>query len=132
MLCLLYDLYRLLTINVLYTLHNSWWYFLCGWYLLLLVSEEDTPRDQAEVENIPERIKAHGDILQKVENRQFSFNELEKFTNRFERLIGQGGFGPVYFGRLEDNAEVAVKIRSESSSHGITEFFAEVLNSLRI
>lgn len=102
-------------------------------FLLLLVSEEDIPRDQAEVENIPDRIKAHGDILHKVENRQFSFNELEKFTNRFERFIGQGGFGPVYFGRLEDNTEVAVKIRSESSSHGITEFFAEVLiNSLRI
>uniref|UniRef100_A0A0E0B1U9 Protein kinase domain-containing protein n=1 Tax=Oryza glumipatula TaxID=40148 RepID=A0A0E0B1U9_9ORYZ len=96
------------------------------------VSEEDIPRDQAEVENIPDRIKAHGDILHKVENRQFSFNELEKFTNRFERFIGQGGFGPVYFGRLEDNTEVAVKIRSESSSHGITEFFAEVQSLTKV
>ncbi|XP_052168297.1 receptor-like protein kinase At3g21340 [Oryza glaberrima] len=95
-------------------------------------SEEDIPRDQAEVENIPDRIKAHGDILHKVENRQFSFNELEKFTNRFERFIGQGGFGPVYFGRLEDNTEVAVKIRSESSSHGITEFFAEVQSLTKV
>uniref|UniRef100_A0A0D3H5Q9 Protein kinase domain-containing protein n=1 Tax=Oryza barthii TaxID=65489 RepID=A0A0D3H5Q9_9ORYZ len=101
-------------------------------FLLLLVSEEDIPRDQAEVENIPDRIKAHGDILHKVENRQFSFNELEKFTNRFERFIGQGGFGPVYFGRLEDNTEVAVKIRSESSSHGITEFFAEVQSLTKV
>uniref|UniRef100_A0A0E0M078 Protein kinase domain-containing protein n=1 Tax=Oryza punctata TaxID=4537 RepID=A0A0E0M078_ORYPU len=76
--------------------------------------------------------EAHGDVLHKVENRQFTFNELEKFTNRFERLIGQGGFGPVYFGRLEDNAEVAVKMRSESSSHGTTEFFAEVQSLTKV
>uniref|UniRef100_J3MWS0 non-specific serine/threonine protein kinase n=1 Tax=Oryza brachyantha TaxID=4533 RepID=J3MWS0_ORYBR len=86
-----------------------------------------------ELENIPaERSKSRGDVLQKVENRQFSFNELEKFTNKFERLIGQGGFGPVYYGRLEDNIEVAVKMHSESSSHGIDEFFTEVQNLTKV
>ncbi|XP_015696314.1 receptor-like protein kinase At3g21340 [Oryza brachyantha] len=93
----------------------------------------DPPRDHPELENIPaERSKSRGDVLQKVENRQFSFNELEKFTNKFERLIGQGGFGPVYYGRLEDNIEVAVKMHSESSSHGIDEFFTEVQNLTKV
>jgi hypothetical protein len=32
----------------------------------------------------------------------------------------------VYYGRLEDDTEVAVKMRSESSSHGTDEFIAEV------
>jgi len=32
----------------------------------------------------------------------------------------------VYYGRLEDDSEVAVKMRSESSTHGLDEFLAEV------
>ncbi|KAM0854095.1 hypothetical protein ACQ4PT_050656 [Festuca glaucescens] len=39
------------------------------------------------------------------------------------------GFGLVYYGRLEDDTKVAIKMRSESSSHGLDEFLAEV-NSL--
>ncbi|KAK1630301.1 hypothetical protein QYE76_004616 [Lolium multiflorum] len=72
---------------------------------------------------------SHGDHMQNSENRQFTYKELEKFTNKFERSIGQGGFGLVYYGRLEDDTEVAVKMRSETSSHGLDEFLAEV-NSL--
>jgi hypothetical protein len=36
----------------------------------------------------------------------------------------------VYYGRLEDDSEVAVKMRSESSSHGLDEFLAEVFSPL--
>jgi hypothetical protein len=53
---------------------------------------------------------------------------MEKFTDNFNQSIGQGGFGVVYFGNLEDGTEVAVKMRSESSSHGLDEFLAEVPN----
>ncbi|XP_044392125.1 probable LRR receptor-like serine/threonine-protein kinase At1g51810 [Triticum aestivum] len=70
--------------------------------------------------------RSQGDHLQNTENRRFTYMELQKFTNKFERFIGQGGFGLVYYGRLEDNSEVAVKMRSESSSHGLDEFLAEV------
>jgi hypothetical protein len=66
-------------------------------------------------------IQSHGDNLKKTENRRFTYKELEKF-------IGQGGFGSVYYGHLEDNTEVAVKMRSESSSRGLDEFLAEVPN----
>lgn len=98
-------------------------------------STENPPREpelENALENAPETRQNHVDVLQIVENRQFTYNELEKITNKFERLIGQGGFGPVYYGRLEDNTEIAVKMRSELSSHGLDEFFAEVMNSLRI
>jgi predicted Ser/Thr protein kinase len=71
--------------------------------------------------------ESQGDYLQNPENRQFIYKELEKFTNNFKHFIGQGGFGPVYYGRLENGKEVAVKMRSESSSHGLDEFLAEVL-----
>jgi hypothetical protein len=40
--------------------------------------------------------------------------------------IGEGGFGFVYAGRLENGVSVAVKMRSEESLQGNTEFLAEV------
>uniref|UniRef100_A0A0E0B1Y3 Protein kinase domain-containing protein n=1 Tax=Oryza glumipatula TaxID=40148 RepID=A0A0E0B1Y3_9ORYZ len=76
--------------------------------------------------NAPVSEKYHWDHLEKNENRQFTYEELEKFTNNFQRLIGQGGFGCVYHGCLEDHTEVAVKIHFENSRHGFSEFLAEV------
>ncbi|TVU09250.1 hypothetical protein EJB05_42705, partial [Eragrostis curvula] len=89
------------------------------------VSTHDPTRDP-QVENATGSRKSHVDYLSKNENRRFTYKELEMFTNNFKRLIGQGGFGPVYYGRLEDNTEVAIKMRSESSSHGLDQFLAEV------
>ena len=80
-----------------------------------------------QVESAPMSRKGQGDHLQDSENRRFTYKELEYITNNFERLIGQGGFGLVYYGRLEDGTMVAAKMRSESSSHGLDEFLAEVL-----
>nr|BAD28487.1 leucine-rich repeat protein kinase-like [Oryza sativa Japonica Group]BAD28565.1 leucine-rich repeat protein kinase-like [Oryza sativa Japonica Group] len=89
----------------------------------------DDPTREPEHESASASINNHGDVLQKVESRQFTYKELEKLTNHFEQFIGQGGFGSVYYGCLEDGTEIAVKMRSDSSSHGLDEFFAEVLNS---
>ncbi|XP_015696316.1 probable LRR receptor-like serine/threonine-protein kinase At1g05700 [Oryza brachyantha] len=75
---------------------------------------------------------SHWDHLERPENRRFTYEELEKFTGNFKHLIGHGGFGNVYYGRLEDNTEVAVKMRSESSSHGLDEFLAEVQNLTKV
>ena len=47
-------------------------------------------------------------------------------TNNFQRVIGQGGFGKVYDGFLENGTQVAVKLLSESSNQGLQEFLAEV------
>ncbi|CAM0913920.1 unnamed protein product [Alopecurus aequalis] len=91
-------------------------------------SKMDPPR-VPESHNAIVSIKSNGGQLQNADSRRFTYTELEKFTNKFERSIGQGGFGFVYYGRLEDNTEVAVKMRSESSLHGLDEFLAEV-NSL--
>jgi len=76
----------------------------------------------------PQTDSQHAIPTASAENRQFRYKELEKITNNFKQFIGQGGFGLVYYGRLEDATEVAVKMRSESSSHGLDEFLAEVPN----
>ncbi|OQU89354.1 hypothetical protein SORBI_3002G178101 [Sorghum bicolor] len=77
-------------------------------------------------------IQSHGDNLKKTENRRFTYKELAKFTNNFKKFIGRGGFGSVYYGHLEDNTEVAVKMRSESSSCGLDEFLAEVQSLTKV
>jgi serine/threonine protein kinase len=48
-------------------------------------------------------------------------------TNKFERVIGEGGFGIVYHGHLNDTEQVAVKLLSHSSTQGYKQFKAEVL-----
>jgi hypothetical protein len=61
-----------------------------------------------------------------LENRRFTYKELEMITNNFQRVLGRGGFGKVYDGFLEDGTQVAVKLRSQSSTQGVKEFLSEV------
>ncbi|GER28676.1 leucine-rich repeat protein kinase family protein [Striga asiatica] len=56
----------------------------------------------------------------------FSLSEIEAATNNFERKIGSGGFGVVYYGRLKDGKEIAVKILTNDSFQGKREFSNEV------
>ena len=64
--------------------------------------------------------------LRRLESRRFTYKELEMITNNFQQVLGQGGFGYVYHGLLEDGTQVAVKLRSHSSNQGAKEFLAEV------
>nr|XP_043629806.1 cold-responsive protein kinase 1-like [Erigeron canadensis] len=59
----------------------------------------------------------------------FSFQALKKATKNFHdsNLLGKGGFGPVYMGKLEDGQLVAVKkLALDKSQQGEAEFLAEV------
>ncbi|XP_022714523.1 probable LRR receptor-like protein kinase At1g51890 [Durio zibethinus] len=60
-----------------------------------------------------------------LKNRDFTYSDVQRITNKFERVIGKGGFGTVYHGCLGDT-EVAVKMLSESSSQGYKQFEPEV------
>ncbi|XVF18248.1 hypothetical protein REPUB_Repub11eG0004900 [Reevesia pubescens] len=59
----------------------------------------------------------------------FNFEELASATNNFHftKKLGQGGFGPVYKGTLEDGKEIAVKRLSKASGQGLEEFMNEVV-----
>lgn len=56
----------------------------------------------------------------------FSFSEIKNSTNNFERSIGSGGFGVVYYGKLKDGKEIAVKVLNSNSYQGKREFSNEV------
>ncbi|KAG6556926.1 hypothetical protein Mapa_001341 [Marchantia paleacea] len=58
--------------------------------------------------------------------QSFSMKEIKAITNNFKTLIGKGGFGPVYYGKLPDGKEVAVKVRATDSKQGADEFLNEV------
>ncbi|MFS7960461.1 putative protein kinase RLK-Pelle-DLSV family [Helianthus anomalus] len=59
-----------------------------------------------------------------------SLYKVAKATSNFSvsNKIGEGGFGPVYKGVLEDGREVAVKRLSDTSQQGIEEFKNELIS----
>ncbi|CAJ2638955.1 unnamed protein product [Trifolium pratense] len=59
----------------------------------------------------------------------FGFSTISNATNHFSdsNKLGQGGFGPVYKGILDDGLEIAVKRLSETSAHGEEQFKNEVM-----
>lgn len=54
-----------------------------------------------------------------------TLSELEEATQNFSKKIGKGSFGSVYYGKMKDGKEVAVKIMADLSSQG--QFVTEVL-----
>ncbi|XP_028791523.1 cysteine-rich receptor-like protein kinase 19 [Neltuma alba] len=69
------------------------------------------------------------DEIMTVESLQMDFETIRAATNDFSEAnkLGQGGFGPVYLGRLYNGQEIAVKRLSRDSGQGEMEFKNEVL-----
>ncbi|XP_062177115.1 G-type lectin S-receptor-like serine/threonine-protein kinase At4g27290 [Alnus glutinosa] len=59
----------------------------------------------------------------------FSYESVSVATNKFSTLnkLGEGGFGPVYKGKLLRGREIAVKMLSKKSRQGIEEFKNETI-----
>ncbi|XP_020086600.1 nodulation receptor kinase-like [Ananas comosus] len=58
--------------------------------------------------------------------QQFPLQYIQNATENYKTLIGEGGFGVVYKGVLPHGQEVAVKVRSSSSTQGTREFNNEL------
>ncbi|PNX79200.1 receptor-like protein kinase, partial [Trifolium pratense] len=66
-------------------------------------------------------LKNHGHLAAK----RYTYAEIKKATNSFKNKLGQGGYGSVYKGKLQDGSLVAVKVLNESHGNG-EEFINEV------
>ncbi|GJN14997.1 hypothetical protein PR202_gb01881 [Eleusine coracana subsp. coracana] len=83
------------------------------------------PQNELPMSHVTTNDSTYEERSLQLENRRFTYRELEIITNNFQRVLGQGGFGSVYHGLLEDGTQVAVKLRSDSSNQGVKEFVAE-------
>ncbi|XP_048611500.1 probable LRR receptor-like serine/threonine-protein kinase At2g28960 [Brassica napus] len=66
------------------------------------------------------------------QTKRFTYSEVVAFTDNFERVLGEGGFGIVHHGSLNGTQPIAVKLLSQSSVQGYKEFKAEVELLLRV
>ena len=71
-------------------------------------------------------LKRHGAL----QIKRYAYSEMKKVTNCFRNKLGQGGFGSVYKGKLQDGRYVAVKILNELKDDG-EEFINEVASISR-
>ncbi|KAJ9690111.1 hypothetical protein PVL29_012654 [Vitis rotundifolia] len=77
-----------------------------------------------------EKLETHDeDEITNVESLHFDFDTIRVATNNFSdsNKLGQGGFGPVYKGKLSNGQNVAVKRLSSGSAQGELEFKNEVV-----
>lgn len=64
--------------------------------------------------------------LLQSKNQQVKYSEILVISDNLKTVIGEGGFGKVYYGALSDKTQVAIKLLSASSRQGSNEFKAEV------
>ena len=65
-------------------------------------------------------------FVRSISIETYTLEYIEIATQKYKTLIGEGGFGSVYRGTLSDGQEVAVKVRSATSTQGTREFENEV------
>ncbi|XP_060669336.1 rust resistance kinase Lr10-like isoform X2 [Ziziphus jujuba] len=77
-------------------------------------------------QNVEAFLKIHGPLP----TRRYSYLDVKKMTNSFTNKIGQGGYGSVYKGKLQNGCPVAVKVLKQSKGNG-EEFINEVATIVR-
>ncbi|XP_042980643.1 rust resistance kinase Lr10-like [Carya illinoinensis] len=77
-------------------------------------------------QNIEDFLRSFGPLA----IRRYSYSDIKKMTKFFKEKLGQGGYGGVYKGKLQDGCLVAVKVLKESRANG-EDFINEVASISR-
>ncbi|XP_033142235.1 receptor-like protein kinase At5g59670 isoform X2 [Brassica rapa] len=99
--------------------------------VLLFVLKKGKPAILQGLHLLPRTSSMNATFAEK-NRRRFTYSEVIKMTNNFQRILGKGGFGMVYHGSVNGSEQVAVKVLSQSSTQGYKEFKAEVDLLLRV
>ena len=75
--------------------------------------------------SLPPGTSTVNDTFANKKSRRFTYSEVVKMTNNFQKVVGKGGSGMVYQGTV-NGSEVAVKLLSQTSTQGYEQFKAEV------
>ncbi|KAK1439618.1 hypothetical protein QVD17_05438 [Tagetes erecta] len=104
-------------------------FFVIGLIIATWLCYARRKRNHSEPTAKGEIVNAFKSQEEDMEQPLFSFSTIANATANFspENKLGEGGFGPVYKGMLEDGQEIAVKRLSKNSSQGLDEFKNEVI-----
>ncbi|KAH9622183.1 hypothetical protein KSS87_001248 [Heliosperma pusillum] len=99
---------------------------ICLIILLIIVfrrrySSKDRVDQRERRINVETFLRGHGSSCPK----RYTYNDLKKITNSFKDKLGEGGYGSVYKGILQNGTPVAVKMLHRSKEEG-AEFINEV------
>lgn len=67
-----------------------------------------------------------GNLMDEGTAYYINLSDLREATDNFSKKIGKGSFGSVYYGKMKDGKEIAVKTMTDPSSHGNHQFVTEV------
>ncbi|KAL8243433.1 hypothetical protein R6Q59_009691 [Mikania micrantha] len=84
---------------------------------------------EEQVGNDTDQLYTNESQKEDLELPLFGLSEIVKATHNFsfDNKLGEGGYGPVYKGILQDGKEIAVKRLSKTSNQGLDEFKNEVI-----
>lgn len=71
--------------------------------------EQNNIKDTTEVDSNMSGSKREGFT-------RFTYSQVQEMTNRLQRRLGEGAYGVVFYGRLANGREVAVKMLSKSDA----------------
>ena len=80
------------------------------------IAEKALPAEQNKLQKYPSTQQLQSIATETA--HPYSLCELEEATNKFASRIGSGGFGIVYYGKLSDGKEIAVKVPSNNLYQG--------------
>ncbi|KAL0875653.1 hypothetical protein Bca101_025358 [Brassica carinata] len=80
---------------------------------------------------LPPGTSTVNDTFANKKSKRFTYSEVIKMTNNFQRVIGKGGSCMVYQGTV-NGSEVAVKLLCQTSTQGYEQFKAEVDLLMRV
>ena len=98
----------------------------CSWRKLSSIKSINFWKENVTHQSVKAFLRNHGPLA----IRRYSFSDIKTMTKSFNDKLGQGGYGSVYKGKLQDGSFVAVKVLNNSKGNG-EEFINEVASISR-